>query len=252
MSEWVSSAAPPALDAGGVHVWRVPLIGPPGAEDRLLASLSAAERERAQRRRNPRARGEFIRSRAALRQLLWSYLGAPGDQSPPELELTLGAHGKPALAGGSIEFNLSHSGDWGLVAFSRDRVLGLDVESIEGRENLDRLARRSFSAAELQVYQGLRGADRVAGFFNAWTRKEAFIKAHGVGIGLGLNRFDVSLAPGEPARLLATRVPGDSVDRWLLLELHLGSRHSAALCTERKRRLRLSLARYHWAGWMGG
>ena len=170
------------------------------------ALLSASELERARRFVFNRDRRRFIAGRAQLRRLLGERLAI----HPKSVELTYGAHGKPAVANSALHFNVSHCDDLAVYAFSFGRAVGVDVESVrpmpEGRD----IAARYFSQTENQAWLALDRCDRPVGFFNCWTRKEAFIKAIGDGLSYPLDRFDVSLAPEEPARILRVEnTPGD-------------------------------------------
>jgi 4'-phosphopantetheinyl transferase len=168
----------------------------------LAAVLSSDERERARRFRFERDRCRFIVGRARLRQMLAVRLGV----APAAIEICYGARGKPALAPGFAEsglrFNVSHCGGLAVYAFAQDRELGVDVEEVRPLPDADDVAARFFSARENQAYLALERAERALGFFNCWTRKEALIKALGDGLYHPLDAFDVSLAPGAPARLL--------------------------------------------------
>ena len=131
-----------------------------------------------------------------------------------EQELRYGAHGKPELAGrfarSGLRFNVSHCDDVAVYAFSCGPEVGIDVEAIRALPDAEAIARRFFSRRENAAYLALDQRDRPLGFFQCWTRKEAFIKALGEGLSHPLDSFDVSLAPGEPAELLRIEpVPGD-------------------------------------------
>lgn len=166
------------------------------------AVLSVAERRRADRFVLDRDRRRFIGRRAHLRQLLGKRLDVP----PASVELAYGARGKPALAprftGSALRFNLSHCGDLAVFAFSSRTDIGIDVEAIRIVEEADGIAAASFSRRELDMYRGLPARDKHLGFLNCWTRKEAFVKAIGTGLSHPLDSFDVSMAPGEPPRIL--------------------------------------------------
>jgi 4'-phosphopantetheinyl transferase len=173
--------------------------------DIVLASaalLSDAERQRASRFAFDRERRRFVVARARLRQLL----GARLHVRPDAVELVYGKRGKPALAGrfadSGLRFNLSHCDDVALYAFSHGREIGVDIEAVRMVPDADVIAARMFSRGENEVYRTLDPRDKPLGFFNCWTRKEAFIKALGDGLYYPLDRFDVSLAPDEPARIL--------------------------------------------------
>jgi 4'-phosphopantetheinyl transferase len=132
-----------------------------------------------------------------------------------------------------VQFNLSHSGQLGLVACARGREIGVDIEQRRPVRDLLALARTAFSPAEYAAFSALPPPDQLHAFFSCWSRKEAFIKATGEGISQ-LADFDVSLAPGEPARLL--RVAGEPLDRprWSLHDLPAIADHAAALVLERR------------------
>ena len=174
------------------------------------ALLSDAERQRASRFAFARDRRRFIVARSRLRQLL----GARLDVRPDSVELAYGAYGKPALAqrfaDSDLRFNVSHSDDLAVYAFSPGREVGIDVEAVRAIRDADDIAARVFSCRENDAYLALDPRDKPLGFCNCWTRKEAFIKALGDGLCHPLDRFDVSLAPGEPARILRVgSTPGD-------------------------------------------
>jgi 4'-phosphopantetheinyl transferase len=174
------------------------------------ALLSEGERRRADRFAFDRDRRRFILARAGLRRLLGARLGV----GPESIDLVYGPHGKPALgsrlAPSGLRFNLSHRDDVAVYAFSREGDVGVDVEAVRRLDDADRIAARIFSPRENEAYQALGPADRPLGFFNCWTRKEAFVKATGDGLSRPLDGFDVSLAPGDPARILRVdETPGD-------------------------------------------
>ena len=178
--------------------------------------LSNEERERAARFAFEPDRRRYIVTRALLRQLLAARLGIP----PEAVELAAGARGKPALAGqlaaSALRFNVSHCQDVAVYAFASGREVGIDVEAVRELPDADDVAARWFSPREYAAYRALAPEERPLGFFQCWTRKEAFIKALGDGLYHPLDRFDVTLAPGEPARILRVEdVPGDRC-RWRL------------------------------------
>ncbi|MET0280930.1 MAG: 4'-phosphopantetheinyl transferase superfamily protein [Steroidobacteraceae bacterium] len=176
----------------------------------LVALLDASEQQRAARFRDPRHARHFIVAHARLRQLLAQELR----QEAKALRFAGGTHGKPELAAGgadALQFNLSHSGGLGLVGWSRDRAIGVDIERWRDMHDELALVRRYFSPVEVAAYESLPTALRREGFFNAWTRKEAYVKAVGRGLTLPLASFDVSLESGPAARLLrAAVIDGDS------------------------------------------
>ena len=93
---------------------------------------------------------------------------------------------------------MSHSGEIAVFAFAIGRKVGVDVEYIRYDVDVEEIPPRFFSRMEQQTLGDLRGQPKFEGFFNCWTRKEAYVKAVGSGLSLPLRDFDVSLVPGEP------------------------------------------------------
>lgn len=175
----------------------------------LRKLLSDTERRRADRFVFDRDRNRFIVARASLREMLATRLNV----RPESVELTYGAHGKPALAhryaDSDLRFNVSHSDDVAVCAFSLGREIGIDIEVVRPIPDADDIAAQFFSRRENEAYLALDARDKPLGFFYCWTRKEAFIKAIGDGLDHPLDSFDVSLAPGEPAKILRFKdMPG--------------------------------------------
>ena len=212
--ELVEADAPVALD-----LWLWPLAMPPARHAALASHLGPEERARARAFLKPADRAAFEVSRGRMREVLAGYLGC----APQHVPLVADRHGKPHLAEGAWgkgpSFNLSHAGGWAALAIGpHGLALGIDIEPHRPVEPA--LAERFFSLAERADLAALPAADWPAGFFNAWTRKEALLKALGAGLSRPLDSFDVTLAPGAPARL--TRLSGALAERWQLLPLDLG------------------------------
>jgi 4'-phosphopantetheinyl transferase len=198
---------PLRLDGSKVHAWCVSLEPPPGCVEQLAQLLSEDERLKAERFHFDRDRRRSIVARGVLRLLLGRYL----EVSAREIGFCYGSHGKPGLAEpfstSGLEFNLAHSHEMAVYAFALERQVGIDVEYARPLSDLESLARHSFSPRETAVLLALPPAQHLEGFYNCWTRKEAYIKAIGLGLSQALDQFDVSLVPGQPARLL--NIDGD-------------------------------------------
>jgi 4'-phosphopantetheinyl transferase len=153
--------------------------------------LSPAERQRAQRFAFEQDRRRYIEGRARLREQLGLRLGV----APAEVEITVGRHGKPALGGRQARsrwrFNVSHCDAVALYAFAQAREVGVDVEAVRALQAADDAAVANFSPLEQRSYAALASGERAQGFFNCWTRKEAFVKALGCGLRMPLRHFDV-------------------------------------------------------------
>jgi 4'-phosphopantetheinyl transferase len=221
-----------SLPENEVHLWRIDLDQVGGAEANWKRVLSPDEVARALRFHFARDRQNFTATRALLRILLGTYIGCRpekvaliyGDKEKPSLDATPGAE--------HLQFNISHSGSRALLAFARGRELGVDIEEIRNNFDHEKLARRFFSSSEQQQLAALPASERCPGFFRCWTRKEAYIKAHGAGVSLPLKDFDVSLSPGEQDALLATRPNGDEAALWSIRDIGAGEGYEAALCVK--------------------
>jgi 4'-phosphopantetheinyl transferase len=218
------------LSSAEVHVWRAPLDPAESCVERLQHTLSADELQRAARFHFPRDRRRFIVARGVLRDILGRYLGVP----PSVLRFHYSAHGKPTLADleDGLRFNISHSHEMGLFAVTRGREVGVDLEYLRMDIACEEIAEHFFSARERASLRALPVEVKHQAFFNCWTRKEAYIKAHGEGLSLPLDQFDVSLAPAEPAALLATRSDPQEASRWSLQAFTPRSGYAAAVAVE--------------------
>jgi 4'-phosphopantetheinyl transferase len=161
-----------------------------------FALLDQAERERAERFRYPRDRSRFVARRGQLRAHLACELGV----APYDLRIVVDEHGKPALPDDpDLAFNLSHSNGLALCATIRGSAIGCDIEWRNPELACPNVAQRLFAPDEYAALTALPPGEWVTGFFNCWTRKEAYVKALGLGLSYPLDAFAVSLAPGEPA-----------------------------------------------------
>ena len=198
------------LDERTIHVWSARLDLPAERVEQLERSLTAEERRRGPRRRL---------ARAQLRHVLAGYADVP----PSGLELVGSVDQKPRLAGhegsADLQFNVSHSGDILVIAVGRRSEIGVDVERVRPVHRADAVARRAFTDGERERIAALPHEQRVAAFFNCWTRKEACVKATGHGVWAAFYRWEVSVEPGEPARVLIA--DGESADAagWSLVHL---------------------------------
>ena len=212
-------------------MWRADVDRSGDDIDRLTVTLAEDEIVRARRFRFETDRRRFISRRAILRKVLARYIDLPATALPYRLAL----HGKPELAvdlSVDLKFNLSHSTGLALIAVTRGRDVGIDVERVDSRRADRQVAQRFFSSGEIAELRQFDGHDWVEAFFRCWTRKEAYIKARGEGLSFPLHRFEVSLGPDEPARIL--RVAGDEAEtrRWSMLGLGPGPEYAGAVVFE--------------------
>jgi len=184
--------------------------------------LAAEERIRAERLRRPSARAQFVATRAALRRLLGGRIGA----APGEVEFRIRPGGKPELAGAGADtgwrFNVSHTDGLYLIAVARGFEVGIDVErgwNPDGGE-LAGLVARHFAPAERALWESAVAANAMAVFLRIWTRKEAVLKASGVGLSEDLSSVDTVSA-------------GLSLGRWRLVDWPVPAGYAAAVAEER-------------------
>lgn len=218
------------LSSRDVHVWRASLSVPETRLADFRIVLADDERARAARFRNPLHGAHYTVGRGVLRMLLGRYL----NRQPQNIRFSYSEYDKPFIedAAETLRFNLSHSQDLVLYAFTHQREIGIDIEYMRLAGTRDRIAEQFFSPNEIRALRALPAAQQAIGFFHCWTRKEAYIKAHGEGLSLPLDQFDVSLTPGAPAALLETRVASDHAGRWALEALQPGANYVAALAVE--------------------
>jgi len=190
------------------------------------ASLHADELKRASRFLRDEDRRRFVVARSRLREILGGLLGI----APERVAFAYGAYGKPALAPAQAEsglrFNLSHSADRALVAWTHDGEIGSDLERVRAVRFGAKIARRYFSDDEQEAFRGLSGPAWDAAFFRCWTRKEAFIKAVGDGLSHPLRSFTVPMTETVREQPVAAG--------WQVSTVDAGPGYLAAVVTERE------------------
>jgi len=202
------------------------LTADPEFVQQLRQLLDPQEQARADRFRFQKDRNAFTIARGLLRTILGGYLR----MTPSAVSFTYGPRGKPAVvASRPIRFNVSHSGDLVLYAITEGHEVGVDVEHIRPMEDLDGIARRFFSPAEYLELASLPAGKRLKCFFDCWTRKESFIKAVGDGLSYPLDRFRVTLRPGDVPRLVSIDGQDASALPWSLHDVAPSEDYAAAL-----------------------
>ncbi len=203
-AEAAHASANRTITENTIHVRSLSLLACKGETNRLARYLSASELERAARFHFQADYDRYIAARACLRLQLGAFL----DRNPTSLLFQYTSFGKPFIENCGIEFNLSHSGDCVLFAFTRSAEIGVDIERIRPISGMRDVARQNFAASEFARWEATPDHDRVEAFYRCWTRKESFIKAICEGLSCPLDSFEVSFALHQPARL--TTVHGDS------------------------------------------
>jgi len=241
---WQTAESFPPLAEGEIHVWRVSLQPPAGWLAYYRTVLDSEEQARAARFYFERDRRRFLTAHGAMRMILAEYVKRPARQ----LAFEYNRQGKPALAPGcnpaGMRFNLSHSGELALLAVTRAAEVGVDLEHIRPEVAVAEIAQRFFSPQEVARFLSVPESERQLTFFNCWTRKEAFIKANGLGLSLPLDQFSVSCAPDEPPQLLHFSPAPQEVWQWSLHALSPGEGYVGALAVKHPR-ARLACWQWH-------
>lgn len=206
----------PRLGKTDVHLWTACLDEFSQFISVVEPALFPDEKSRASRFKLERHRDRFVIQSGLLRYLLSQYL----EVAPSEHSFKRGGHGKPELVtapgGEPLYFNVSHSDSMVLYAITQATAIGVDIERVRTIDDLDEIARRFFTPGETAALRALGFEERLVGFFNCWTRKEAVLKATGEGITGGLDIVEVTLKPGGPAQVLNTRGGAEDINHWSL------------------------------------
>jgi 4'-phosphopantetheinyl transferase len=176
-----------ALSPDEVRIWVTDLGNAGARTDEYWRSLNREERSRAAAYRLEPLRQRFVAARGFLRHALAQYAGVP----PADLAFEYGAAGKPSLAAGDVTFNLSHSENLAALAIARARAVGIDVELIRPGRDFQGLAQRFFGLDEARRVAGAPARQRAEAFYFHWTCKEAWLKAHGDGLLVPLDSFQI-------------------------------------------------------------
>jgi 4'-phosphopantetheinyl transferase len=238
---WPFPQADVRLAPGEVHVWCASLERAPNGVAELASVLSEDEQARAARYHSPVGRRQFMVARGLLRTLLGRYLSL----DPKRITFALGPQGKPGLAGSARpHFNVSHSHGVALIAVTDRTEVGVDVERLRHLSSQMELADRFFSPWEAATLRALDPEARCERFFHLWTRKEAFLKAHGAGLSFGLERVEMTHDP-EEVRVLRIDGSTEAAAAWALRGLTPAPGYVGALALQDHD---FTLRCWHWPG----
>ena len=226
--DWTTLSTPPPLLSGEVHLWRVLVPDADRVPRDWPGLLTAEEQARVASKRIPHDARRTLTSRACLRLLLGRYL----DSSPASVVISATTAGKPQLVAPStpatLEFNVSHSGDWVVLAFARGLPLGVDVECHRELE-FSQLVNSFFSPHEREMWSALPAADHTRAFFSAWTRKESYLKALGLGLSKPLDSFSVAFGVEPASELVWCASDASAPQRWIIVPVDLAPRYACAV-----------------------
>ena len=219
-----------AFDA--LHVWRIHLDQSEDLVRTLEEHLCEDEARLAGRYRRDLDRIRYVVAHGALREVLAGYTG----QTPRDIAFGHTTTGKPFLADDRrkqpFQFSLSHSGEWAVVGLALSADLGIDIEQIDPDVKAEAVARRFFSRSESEGLRNMPLGQRSVAFFAAWTRKEAYVKARGVGIADRLSSFSVSVDPELIPILLDDSMDPHGPLHWRIYDLDIAEGYAAAIVAE--------------------
>jgi 4'-phosphopantetheinyl transferase len=199
---------------------------------KISGTLSETERMRADKYKFPKDRYRCIIRNGVLRILISFYLSI----GPEKIRFNTNQYGKPSIENRHrdilLNFNLSHSNEMVLFAFTLGRRIGVDIEYMKPLKDMNSVIESNFSSNENVELAALPINKREAAFYHCWTQKEAFVKALGEGLSRGLDQFDVSVLPDAPAALKRTAWDQGEAGRWSLTAIHSFPGYAAALAVE--------------------
>ena len=241
---WPCAARNTDLVDDEIRVWSAPIDQLACRLADFAGVLSESEQKRADRYQFERDRNRFIVRHGLLRIILGGCLKT----DPARVAFAYESRGKPLLSGSAhpspIHFNLSHSDGLALIAATRQGPLGVDVERVRPIPEADQIAAKFFSPHENAMLSAVPPAQKMEAFFHCWTRKEAYLKATGEGIADALPQIEVSLTPGQPARLLSFNGDAKVASRWNLSALAPAPGFVGAMAIEA---VRVRLSCWHWS-----
>lgn len=183
LGAWEQPVFPLHLSQDTVHVWRFWLHQPDSRVHDCFQQLSPHEQRRTASFYSVDNRKRFVIARGMLRRILSFYLNT----TPTQLKFNYTPGGKPFLKRSAtddpaLEFNLTHAQDLALCAVTVTRRVGIDVEWVQDRPQIQSAISRFFSPQDATRITRLSKRQRVNAFYEAWTRTEARMKAVGTGI----------------------------------------------------------------------
>lgn len=219
------------IESNEVHLYTIAFDDTKAAPD-CTDILIQDEIQRGQRFVKEIDQKRFYTCYTLLRKIVARYLNI----NPIDIIFEKNEYGKPLILPSqnplNIQFNISHSKHNLLFGFCLDHQIGVDIEETDRSLNVNDLAKQVFSKQDLTVFMQLSEQDKILGFFNAWTRKEAFIKAIGMGMYFPLKNFSVSFAPGQPERLLDLQDTRYQKEDWVLKHFDISETVIAAVAID--------------------
>ena len=185
-----------------VHIWSLNFAVNDDAFNRYHSLLSEDEKKRASKFKFYKDKRCYVVTRGCLRLLSASYL----EKNARDIVFVYEKYGKPRYKHKTIlNFNVSHSGDIAVIGFVYEHAIGIDIEKIKNDFDTFEIASNFFSKKEIAALREIPESQKYKAFYRCWTRKEAFIKAKGIGLSFPLDKFSVTLDSDLNAELIQTQ-----------------------------------------------
>ena len=241
MNDWQTIDTPPPLGTDVVHIWQANLEPDINGWEKLTSMLSDDEQAKASSFHFEKHKRRYTVGRSILRTLLGGYLNC----SPTAINFTYNNYGKPSLKDNptELQFNVSRTDEIMLCAFVLKSDIGIDIEAIKPNIDCISISQHVFSAQERNTLQGLEGKELNSAFFRIWSRKEAYIKARGVGLSHPLQKFSVSMDKTLPVPI-EHQSRTNKTKRWRLYDIAVENNYSAAIAIEASK---WRLSHYHFS-----
>ncbi len=219
--EWPIPDPFPVLADNEVHLWVVNL----SAERDLV--LSFDEQKRAERYKIEKPRQQFAMARTGLRLLLSNYLNS----APTGIRFMYADHGKPWISHPEtdLQFNVSHSQDYALIGFTQGHPIGVDIEWLGRKADVESLTTRFYSDSEQSALAVVPSTARHHAFLDCWVQKEAYLKSLGSGLSRDTRSFSVSVSGG----LIADSLDSKATAQWKIDLLTPAEKYTAAVSTKK-------------------
>ncbi|MBN2040683.1 MAG: 4'-phosphopantetheinyl transferase superfamily protein [Spirochaetes bacterium] len=239
---WKTPEMPAILKGNEAHIWLVEINKQVRELDYYASILTSDEKKRSSRFVFEKDRNRDIINRAVLRLLLSKYIKI----DPGRINYNYNKFNKPELShpvNNELKFNLSHSGNLIIYAFSLRREIGIDIEKKRELNDADGIISRFCSEQEKSEYFSYPAEERGNIFISCWTRKEAYIKARGEGLAFPLNNFTMTLAPDKSPALMHVKDEKAEEKRWSFYNIIVPDDYNSTLAIEGNN---IKLLYYKW------